>query len=375
MKLALLQEDLNRALATVVRFVASRPQLPVLANILFSAEKNNQLRLAATNLDLGVQFWLPAKVDQPGQLAIPAKEISEFISYLPAAKLTLSSEDKLRLKVTTPTGETVFSGLAADEFPQFPELDQKKMVQLKLEALKEAVGQVAFAAANDDTRPVLTALQWQFQSQGYQLVATDGYRLSLKTVAESGLKLANQEKATFLVPARSLTEWVRLASNESEFGLGLTPDQNQVIFLLPQLQLSARLIEGDFPEYQKIIPHQTKTEVVLEREPLIQAIRMASVFARESANIVKLVIKENQVAVMAQAASVGENKTLVEAQVQGPELTIAFNYRFLLDFLNAVPETETEVVLKFNEPLSPGVFQARQDSSWLHLIMPVRVGL
>jgi len=375
MKLELLQEDLNRGLSIVSRFVASRPQLPILANILLSAEKNNQLRLTATNLDIGIQYWLGAKVEEPGQLVVPAKEVSEFISYLPAGRLALATKGKLRLKITSQSGETVFSGMDPAEFPKMPTIDQKKAISLSLAELTQVVSQVAFAAANDDTRPVLTAIHWQFTSTGYQMVATDGYRLSLKTITAKGAKLVDQEKVVFLVPARSLMELVRLAGEEKEFQVGLTEDQSQVVFLLPNLQLTSRLIEGKFPEYQKIIPQEAKVRATLDKESFYQAVRVASVFARESANIVKLNLEKDKITVSANAPSVGENKTEIEAKIEGPALTIAFNYRFLLDFLNAVSEKEEEIVLEFTEALSPGVFKAKSDPSWLHIIMPVRIDL
>lgn len=375
MKLELLQEDLNRGLSIVSRFVASRPQLPVLANIFLSVEKNNQLRLAATNLDIGIQYWLGAKVEKPGQLVVPAKEVSEFVSYLGAEKLTLAAEGKLKLKITSRSGETVFNGMDPAEFPQIPAVNQEKTVSLSTAELSQVVNQVGFAAASDDSRPVLTAIYWQFTPAGYQMVATDGYRLSQKTVAVKEVKLTDKEEAVFLVPARSLIELVRLAAEEKEFRFGLTDDQNQVVFLLPSLQLNSRLIEGEFPDYQKIIPQQAKVKVMVDREAFYRAVKISSVFARESANIVKLKLEKEKIIISANAPSVGENKTEVEAKIEGQDLTIAFNYRFLLDFLNVIPEKEEEIIFEFTEPLSPGVFKIKGDSSWLHIIMPVRVDL
>ncbi|HID96235.1 MAG TPA: DNA polymerase III subunit beta, partial [Candidatus Latescibacteria bacterium] len=296
--------------------------------------------LAATNLDIGIQYWLGAKVEKPGQLVVPAKEVSEFVSYLGAEKLTLAAEGKLKLKITSRSGETVFNGMDPAEFPQIPAVNQEKTVSLSTAELSQAVNQVGFAAASDDSRPVLTAIYWQFTSTGYQMVATDGYRLSQKTVAVKGVKLTDKEEAVFLVPARSLIELVRLAAEEKEFRFGLTDDQNQVVFLLPSLQLNSRLIEGEFPDYQKIIPQQAKVKVMVDREAFYRAVKISSVFARESANIVKLKLEKEKIIISANAPSVGENKTEVEAKIEGQDLTIAFNYRFLLDFLNVIPEKE-----------------------------------
>lgn len=374
MKIQLLQEDLDRGLTIVSRFVAPRPQLPVLANILFSAEKGNRLRLAATNLEVGVQYWLGGKVEITGQLALPAKEVSEFVSYLSPGKLTLEAKGKTQVKITSSGGEGSFSGMSGDEFPKIPLLDQKEANPLPVRSLVEAVNQVGFAVAADDTRAVLGAINWQFTNNGYRMVATDGYRLSLKDIVETKVKVrAKGEEAVFLVPGRSLTEIVRLAGGEKEIKIGLTNDGNQVVFLLPDLQLTSRLIEGEFPDYEKIIPKETKTKVILEKEEFLQAIRVASVFARESANVVKFSLKEGKIIISANAPSVGENKTEVSAKITGAKTQIAFNYRFILDFLNAIPLEEKEVVLELTDSLAPGLFKIPSDSNWLHLIMPVRV--
>ncbi len=376
MKLEVLQEDLNQGLSVVSRFIASRPQLPVLANILFSAEKNNRLKLSATNLDIGIQYWIDAKVNKPGELTIPAKEISEFVSYLSPGKLDLETIKEGQIKIGSKQGESTFTGMEAEEFPEIPTVDEGKTASLPLEKLEEAVSLASFAAADDDTRPVLAAVNWEFSDDGYRMVATDGYRLSLKDV--SGVEV-NMEKSqnggVFLIPARSLTEIVRLASGENELKVGLTEDENQVVFLLPDLQLTSRLIEGEFPEYQKIIPEETSTKLLVDKEEFHQSVRMASVFARESANVVKFKLGDGKVEISSNAPSVGENKTEVGAKIDGEEMEIAFNYRFLLDFLKVIPASEQQVEMEFNEALTPGVFKIPSDSDWLHIIMPVKVDL
>ncbi len=372
MELEVLQEELSKGLATVSRFVASRPQLPVLTNILFTATDDNKLCLSATNLDIGIQYWLDAKVQKPGQITIPAKEINEFVSYLAPGKLSLKTKGKTKLHLLSNGGEGKFSGMEASEFPEIPSADDKKTMAVPLEKLDQAVNLVSFAAADDNTRPVLSAINWQFGDQEYRMVTTDGYRLSLKDVKEVEI---SQEGKAFLVPARSLTEIIRLTNREEEIKVGLTKDENQVVFMLPNLQLTSRLIEGEFPNYQEIIPDQKETSVSVNKDEFLSAVRAASVFARESANVVKFSIKDNKLVISANAPSVGENKNEIGAQLEGEKLEIAFNYRFLIDFLQAVPVEEEVIEMEFNESLSPGVFKAPTDKDWLHIIMPVRVDL
>ncbi len=376
MKLEILQEDLNQCLSTVSRFIASRPQLPVLANILFSADKNNRLKLSATNLDIGIEYWIDAKVKTPGELTIPAKEISEFVSYLSPGKVELEVNKKNQITIKSKQGESMFTGMEAEEFPEIPTADKNKIVDLPLDSLESSVNYVGFAAAGDDTRPVLAAVNWEFLKENYRMVATDGYRLSLIDVAGIEVKMKkSKNSSTFLIPARSLMEIVRLAGGEEKLQVGLTKDENQVVFLLPELQLTSRLIEGEFPEYQKIIPDQSETKILVDKEEFHQSVKMASVFARESANVVKFKIADGKVEISSNAPSVGENKTEVDAKIKGSDLEIAFNYRFLLDFLKVIPMDEQQVEMEFNQSLTPGVFKIPTNENWLHIIMPVKVDL
>lgn len=376
MKLEVLQEELNQCLSIVSRFIASRPQLPVLANILFSAEKNNRLKLSATNLDIGIQYWIDAKVESGGELTIPAKEFSEFVSYLSPGKVNLETVKKGQLKIKSKQGETSFTGMEAEEFPEIPIIEEKEAAALPLSNLEKAVNLVGFAAADDDSRPVLAAINWEFSNNGYRMVATDGYRLSLRDVAQKKVDLEKKQNASnFLIPSRSLIEIVRLASGKEKLKAGLTKDENQVVFLLPDLQLTSRLIEGEFPEYEKIIPEKKQTKILVDKEEFQQSVRMASVFARESANVVKFKISKGKINISSNAPSVGENKTEVGAKIEGEDLEIAFNYRFLLDFLKVLPVDEQQVEMGFNEALTPGVFKIPSDENWLHIIMPVKVDL
>jgi len=373
MDFEILQEDLANALSVVSRFVSSRPQLPVLANILFSVRKDNKLLLAATNLEVGIQFLLDAKVKKPGELALPAKDINEFVSYLSPGRIHLFSSNDFKITLTSSSGKSLFSGMNADEFPKMPVADKDLTVGLPKNGIRECFEKIGFAAANDDTRPILAAINWQFNKNGYRMVATDGYRLSLKDIDNVSVKLKSKDDVLkFLIPSRSLAEAVRLAKTD-EIRVGLTTDGNQVIFLMDGIQLSSRLIEGDYPDYQKILPEKTKINVVLNKDEFLQAIKIASVFARNSGNIVKLNVKSDKVIISANAAGIGENKTEVAAKVEGTKLEIAFNYRFLIDFLSAITEEEKEVGIELTESLAPGVFKIPSDPLWLHLIMPVRV--
>jgi DNA polymerase-3 subunit beta len=369
MKLEVLQEELNKGLGTALRFVSPRPQLPILANILLKAEKN-KLIVAANNLETGIKIQIAAKTDEEGSVTVPAKEVAEFVSYLPVGKITLEKQEGNKLRIFSPQAEASFLGLGVEDFPQIPQPDKTKSFPLSFSKMAEAVSQVAFAAADDESRPILAGIYWQMGNNNYRMVATDGYRLSLKDV-----KLEKKEKSgksVFLVPAKALSEVVRLGDGEF-VTVGLTEKENQVAFVFPQVTVVSRLLEGEFPQYENIMPKQFKTKVWLDKQDFLQAVRIASVFARQAANIVVLDVVKKEMVVSPHQSRVGENKVTVPIRSEGEAIKTAFNYRFLLDFLNSTPADQEEIMIEFNDPLSPTVFRLGKDGSWIHIIMPVRL--
>ena len=370
MKLSLLQENISLALSHTSRFVASKIQLPILNHILFATD-NGRLKLSATNLELGINYWLGAKIEQEGSFCLPAKEITEFVSYLPSGRLDLSLKNNNILTLSSSKTESNFACLPPADFPQIPSFDSKTAFEIDLPILTQAINQIAFAAATDDSRPILTAILCTFTSRDLTLVATDGFRLSLKNIKLVNPLNLSTETQTLLIPAKSLLEIVKLAKNAKKIKIGLTGDSNQVVFVLEDLELVSRLIEGDYPDYHRIIPKSCGTKVYINRDELTQAIKQSSVFSRQSANVVKLSLKASSVELSANAPQIGQNKVSVDARIEGEPLDIAFNYKFISDFLNIC--TGEEIVLELNEVLSPGLFRDQSDPALTHIIMPVRI--
>lgn len=370
MKLSLLQENFNTALGNVSRFVSSKSQLPILNNILLSTD-NGRLKLSATNLELSINYWIGAKIEEEGSITIPAKEITEFVSYLSSGKLDLILNENNLLTLSSAKTESSFTTVPSTDYPEFPKIDTNTIFELDLSILNQAISQLAFAAATDDTRPTLTAILCQFSSDNLTLVATDGFRLSFKNIKLVNPINLNTDQITFLIPAKSLIEVTKLAKNASKLKIGLTTDGHQVVFVLDDIELVSRLIEGDFPPYQRIMPETFTTKLYLNKDEFAQAVKIASVFAKESANVVKLNIKTNSVDLTANAPQVGQNKASVESKVEGETLEIAFNYKFLTDFLNVCKSQE--ILIELNEPLTPGSFHDQSDPNFTHIIMPVRL--
>lgn len=367
MKLSLLEENFSQALSHTARFVASKVQLPILNHLLLSTD-NGRLKLSATNLELGINYWIGAKIETEGSLCLPAKEITEFVSYLPPGRLDLSLKDNL-LTLSSAKTESTFTSLPPSDFPEIPSLDPKTAFEVDLSLLTQAVNQIAFSAATDDSRPVLTAILCTFSPEEISLVATDGFRLSLKHLKlPQSLSINTQ---TLLIPARTLLEVVKLAKSSKKIKIGLTPDAHQLVFVLDDLELVSRLIDGEYPDYNRIVPGASTAKLHLNREEFIQAIKQTSVFARESANVVKLSLKNNSLELSANAPQIGQNKVTVDARIEGDPLEIAFNYKFISDFLSVC--NGEEIVVELNEPLSPGLFRDQSDPAFTHIIMPVRI--
>lgn len=374
MDLLILQENLNKGLGVVSRFVASKSTLPILGNILLTTDQG-RLKLSATNLENGINLWLGAKIEKEGSITVPAKLLTEFVNSLPSEKIKMETKET-SLFIEAGQFKANFNGTPPTEFPQIPSFDGEPVLVFSNKNLTEALSQVIFAAAQDDGRPILTGVLIMVQGKRVSLVATDGYRLSLKNV----LVKENKLKKNLLIPAKALLEISKMAQEknekeEKEVKIGLTPEKSQVIFLLPDIELSSRLLEGEFPEFEKIIPKNSSTRVEIDKEEFLKAVRITSIFAREQANIIKLKVdptaNEGKITISAENPQLGGNESEVSAKTEGEKLEIAFNYRFLLDLLSC-PLGE-EIVFEANGSLSPGVFKIKGDDSFLHVIMPVRI--
>ena len=374
MKVSLLQENLAKGMGLVSRVVANKAQLPVLSNVLLATDKG-KLRLSATNLETGMNLWLGGKIEGEGKLTVPAKIFNEVISSLPQETVVLEKEGE-GLKISCGRFKSKINGIAAEEFPLMPSLRDGKTIKetfsLDREAVEKGLGQVAMAAATDESRPIFTGVKMELDEKKLRLAATDGYRLSVKTVLNlKGLK----KQKSLVVPARALMELVRaIAAGETEAKevvLAATEEERQLIMAYGEVEVVTRILEGEFPDFDKIIPTSHTTAIVLDTEELLQAVRAAAVFAKDSANIVRFKVSDSGLLISANAPQVGENEVELSGKKTGEDAEIAFNSRYLLEMLNVIEVKE--IKLEMSGPLSPGVFKPKEDNGLIHIIMPVRV--
>jgi DNA polymerase III subunit beta len=358
-KLSVMQENLARGLAVVSRAVSTRGTLPVLANVLLRTEDGG-LKLTATNLEIGITYWVPGKIETDGATTVPARLFADLVSSLPSSErvdLELQGADVLHVRAGR--FATHIKGIDAEEFPAIQTAGERPTTRIAQKVLRRALAETIFAAASDEARPILTA--------------ADNYRIAVRTVDI----LDPVESVSVVIPARALAELARVLSDTDDpVDLVLAQARNQVLFHVEGIDLVSRLIDGQFPNYQQVLPQSHATRAELEREELLRAVRPAALIASSSANIVKLRIgpdgpSDGDAGVTVTAtADVGDYEGAVEAAVEGDGTTIAFNARYLADVLTNVDADRFAIEL--NGPLSPGVFRPVGDDAYVHVVMPVR---
>ena len=380
MKLECLQENLAEGLNVVGRVVPTKSTLPVLSNVLLTT-RDGELQLTANNLELSVAHRVPAAVSREGEITLPARLLSDYVALLDhGQKVELELNPKTH-KVHLACGryEANVAGIDAEDFPPIPAVSGGPSFSIPAGLLKEAINEVVFAAAPDDTRPVLAGVLLKMGGGSLTLAAADGFRLAVRTVElpEAGPDLQ------MIVPAKTLSEVARLLTDNADDAVAIntTPNGNQIYFAFGKTEITSRLIEGQFPDYQRIIPPDAKTKVKVSTVDFLRATRAAQVFARDNSMIVRLEctppkdsaeLALGSILVKSTSAEMGDNEGNLDATVDGDDTQIAFNGRYLRDALEAIDTPE--VLLQITGPSSPGIIKpAGESNGYLHVIMPMHV--
>ncbi|HET7010374.1 MAG TPA: DNA polymerase III subunit beta [Anaerolineales bacterium] len=375
MKVSCLQENLARGLSIVARAVAARSTLPVLANVLLATD-NGRLRLTATNLEMGISCWIGAKIEDEGATTAPARTLVDLVNTLPNDRVDMDLVVRTQtLNVRCGSFNNDLKCIDAQEFPPLPQASEDEGLTLNVDDLKEMIAQVAFAASTDDARPVLTGVLLDVEDGRMTLAAADGFRLSVRTahLSTPGVRLRA------IVPARALAELARILGDGDEtVSMVMPANRGQVVFRSKNVELVSQLIEGNFPDYQGIIPTTRATRTVLPTASFLKACKAADIFAREAAHSARLRItpgselEPGRMTVSATSAETGSNETEVDATVEGGPIEIAFNVRFLVDVLGIVDTPN--VALETNTAASPGVLRPVGRDDFLHVVMPMHLG-
>lgn len=362
MKVTVTQENLNRALAAVSRVASSKTSLPILSNILLRTEKN-RLLVAATNLEVATVYYVGAKVEKEGTLTVPARLVSEFVNNLPKDNVVLKV-DGSKLDISSGKYKSTINGVVSDEFPTLPTITPAHTIVLSSNLLKQAINQTVITASHDDTRPVLTGVLCHSDKGSLYFAATDGYRLAERRLTKT------DETIKALIPASTLQEVSRVVPEDIE-EVTLLFDDAQVRFLAGDVEITSRLIDGNFPDYAQLIPKSTEITATVQVSELVRITKIASLFARESGGSVTLHTSttDKVISIHSVASQLGENTSEAEAEVDG-EGSVTLNSRYLLEALGCV-ESPT-ITFGFSGKLAPCVVRPVGDDSYQHIVMPLK---
>lgn len=366
MKLSIVQENLHKALSVVSRVVGSRSSLPVLANVMLKTE-SSRLIVSATNLEIAMSYSVGCKVEKDGSVSVPARLFAELVGGLPSDKLQLITNSD-NLKVKTTNFESSLNGIAASEFPDTPKIKAEAEVAIPANVLASHLSQVVVAASPEESRPVLAGVVFIAEGGNLTLAATDSYRL-----AETKLALKTDKDISVIVPAKTVQELIRVIGDSTD-EVRVLIGKTEIGFEIGDISMVSRLIEGKFPNYAQIIPKKSTTSMIIEKSELISVAKITSLFARESSHTIRLDFLKSGLQLSAKASEVGENNSLIEAELNGPEAEISINARYLMDALSTIEGSKVEIAV--NDKLEPcairPVTKGKDTSDYIHIIMPLR---
>jgi DNA polymerase-3 subunit beta len=360
------QDHLLRAVQTVGRAISPRASMPILGNILVETTKNGA-KLAATDLELGIEAYVTGSVTEGGAVTLPARILTDIVTNLPEGPAeVVVVEGESKAVITSENVRFEILGLPAADFPLMPSGDGNVVVKFDAGLLRTMIRQTSFAVSTDETRPFLTGVYFVVEGEQGHLVATDGGRLAVRRAKMGG----GQGKVTAIVPSKTMAELVRvLGSVEGE--VSVASNDNQLIFSLPGMRFVSRLIAGQFPNYEQVIPKEFKQRITVGTERLLRGVRRASITAKDSANVVRLNASEGTLTISSNTPDVGKAQEDIEVRVEGDAIPVAFNAKFLMDALSNIDAPDVHFDL--TGPLSPGALHPTDNSDYVYVLAPVRV--
>lgn len=363
MRVEVNKESFYKTVNLTNKTISVKPSTPVLNNLLVKASGGG-LGLVGTNLDTTIKSWVAAKVEETGETTVPARFLSEFLATLTEEKLVLMQE-KETMSLKTAKVSAKIPTISAKEFPSLPQVLRTKETKVDKKTFIEAIKPVVNSASQDEGRPVLTGVLFKPEGKNTLLVATDGYRLAKKEIAS----VVSEEA---IVPCRDLVELSKiLADGESdELTVGISSEENQAAFAADHIEYYSKLIAGEFPDYEQIIPNNFVTSAVLEKEAFLESLRVATTFAKDLGNVVRLSFAEKGACVSASSPQAGEGKVDLDLKIKGQDLEIAFNSRYLVDGVNSIGGEKLE--MRFAGPTNPTLIKSEGDDSFIYVVMPVR---
>ncbi|EKE06436.1 MAG: hypothetical protein ACD_19C00014G0050 [uncultured bacterium] len=368
MKLTVLQENLKNAVNLTSHFTSPKAQLPILGNILLKAEKT-KLTLSSTNLEISVATSIAAKVEKEGEITVNGRTLNDVISNLSSGSIEIEVE-KEQIKIASGKFKSNILGSNSADFPALPVQSGKNKFSLNREDFANSLSKVLFAVSTDETRPILTGVLFVFEKKSLKLVATDGFRLS-DVKLKSEVKI---EDLKIIIPKTVLYELTKITADSETVDVSFDKETNQIIFTIGDITLFSRIIEGEFPDYEKIIPTVSVVEINVDKNELEKSIKLASVFARDSGKIIKLKIKKEELIINAESSASGNQEMSLEIRSEDledeKEIDIMFNYSFVEDVLKVITDDEVKIIIAPDNKASK--FIDSKSSNFLHIIMPIK---
>lgn len=364
MRMVCTKKNLSSCLAVTSRVIGSGNTLPILNNILFKTEEG-RLKLSSTNLEMAVTTWVGGKIEEEGEITIPARLINDYVNNIIADKITITSKNQI-LSLEAEKTQTHIKGLPAEEFPLIPKIKEGVFAKINSKELSKTIHEVTFASAFSETQPEISGVLLVFEGETLTLAATDRYRL---TEGRVPLTTPTQSAKQVIVPTRAVNEASRIiGSGQVEIFLG----EGQICFRSPEVELVSRIIEGQYPDYKQIIPKNYTTEAEVEKDQFTQSLKAASLFSSDNNNIeLELNPQNKQIIIKSQSAQVGDSEIRLDAKFAGEKNSIIFNYRYLLECLSSLDDER--VVLKVIGPSSPAAIVPAGRENYLYVVMPIKV--
>lgn len=366
MRLTCSQKDLLGALTTTNKAVDINNTLPVLNNVLLKAE-GKKLYFTSTNLEVAITCNIEADIQNEGEITIPSKMFTSYINYLKDDKVEIIVEGT-DIQVQTSDSKTRIKGIAATEFPSIPLVEKEGGMMLVVKDFKKAINQVVFAAALNTTRPVLSGVYFFVEKNELKMVSTDSYRLSEKKLP--AVDVAGEVKC--IVPAKTILELGAILDGmKEEDGVTITVSKNQIMFSVGKVELISRLIEGQFPSYEQIIPQGSKTKVELDVSVISLVLKRINIFAKENNNKIILKVGKGNVLITTESTQYGEGEVTLSTTIEGEDNEIALNSQFLLDALGNIGASQ--IVLEIGDEVAPVVLKSKDGKGYTHIIMPLKI--
>jgi DNA polymerase-3 subunit beta len=360
------QQNFLQALEVVDRVIDTNSTLPVLNNILIKAE-GKRVFMSATNLEMVINYSFEADVKNEGGITVPAKLLTSYISLLKDEDIEVKLEEGVSISVISASSKTKIKCIPAEEFPLVSQVDKEASFVIPTKDFMKAVSKTEFAAAGNNTRPVLAGIYINANKKELKLVATDSYRLSEKKMS---LSTAMKQEINVIIPVRAVSEVARIASKITPDNIEINVGKNQALFKIGEVDFISRLIEGKFPNYEQIIPKSSTTSVEVSNEELTLAVKRLQLFAKENNNKIILHIKDNKITLTTPVTQIGEEECVIDAKTTGDENVIALNAEFILDVLANIPE---KVYIGVTDKVTPAVFRGKDEKDYTHIIMPLKI--